>query len=145
MRLYLPEEEWVSDKKRRAAVGVPEDVPFRRKWEIALEQLDAALAAGVRRHIMLADAGYGDSTEFRTGIEERGLSYVVGVSGVATIWRPGVTPAVPNAPTVGRPSTRPKAKQSPVSLSAFARDLNAKQFRTVSWRDGSKGRLRGRF
>jgi len=76
MRLYLPEEEWGSDKKRRAAAGVPEDVPFRRKWEIALEQLDAALAAGIRRHIMLADAGYGDSTEFRTGIEERGLSYV---------------------------------------------------------------------
>ena len=145
MRLYLPEEEWGSDKKRRAAAGVPEDVPFRRKWEIALEQLDAALAAGIRRHIMLADAGYGDSTEFRTGIEERGLSYVVGVSGVPTIWRPGVTPVVPNTPTVGRPPTRPKAKQSPVSLSAFARDLNATQFRTVSWRDGSKGRLRGRF
>jgi SRSO17 transposase len=109
MRVYLPEEEWGSDKKRRAAAGVPEDVPFRRKWEIALEQLDAALAAGIRRHVMLADAGYGDSTEFRTGIEERGLSYVVGVSGIPTIWRPGVTPAVPNAPTVGRPSTRPKA------------------------------------
>ena len=82
MRLYLPEEEWVSDKKRRAAVGVPEDVRFRRKWEIALEQLDAALAAGVRRHVILADAGYGDSTEFRTGIEERGLNYIVGVSGI---------------------------------------------------------------
>jgi SRSO17 transposase len=145
MRLYLPEQEWVSDKKRRAAASVPEDVPFRRKWEIALEQLDAALAAGIRRHLMLADAGYGDSTEFRTGIEERGLSYVVGVSGVPTIWRPGVTPAVPNAPTVGRPSTRPKAQQLPVSLSVFARELNATQFRSVSWRDGSKGRLRGRF
>ena len=82
MRLYLPEEEWVSDKKRRAAAGVPEDVPFRRRWEIALEQLDAALAAGVRRHLILADAGYGDATELRTGGEERGLSYVVGVSGV---------------------------------------------------------------
>lgn len=145
MRLYLHEEEWVSDQKRRAAAGVPKDIPFRRKWEIALEQLDAALAAGVRRHIMLADAGYGDATEFRTGIEERGLSYVVAVSGVPTIWRPGVTPAIPNAPTVGRPSTRPKAKQPPVSLSCFAGDLDAKQFRTVSWRDGSKGRMRGRF
>jgi SRSO17 transposase len=145
MRMYLPEGEWVSDQKRRAAAGVPKDVPFLRKWEIALKQLDAALTAGVRRHIMLADAGYGDATEFRTGIEERGLSYVVGVSGIPTIWRPGVTPVVPNAPAVGRPSTRPKADQSPVSLSSFAGDLKAKQFRSVSWRDGSKGRLRGRF
>ena len=79
----------MSDKERRAAAGVPEDVPFRTKWEIALEQLDAALAAGVCRHLMLADAGYGDATELRSGIEERGFSYVVGVSGVPTIWRPG--------------------------------------------------------
>jgi SRSO17 transposase len=145
MRLYLPKEEWASDKERRAAAGVPEEVEFRTKWEIALEQLDAALAAGVRRHLMLADAGYGDATEFRTGIEERGLHYVVGVSGGPTIWRPGVTPAVPSAAKVGRPSTRPKAEEAPVCLSEFARETNAKEFRTVSWRAGSKGRLHGRF
>jgi SRSO17 transposase len=145
MRLYLPEKEWASAKERRAAVGVPEEIPFRTKWEIALEQLDAALAAGVRQRLVLADAGYGDATDFRTGIEERGLHYVVGVSGVPTIWRPGVTPAVPRPPRVGRPTTRPKAEQAPVCLSDFARELSAKNFRTVSWREGSKGRMRGRF
>jgi SRSO17 transposase len=145
MRLYLPEEEWASNAKRRATAGVPDEIQFKTKWQIALEQLDAALAAGVRRHLMLADAGYGDATEFRSGIEERGLHYVVGVSGVPTIWRPGITPAVPSSPTVGRPATRPKAKQAPVCLSDFARELSAKQFRTVSWREGSKGRMRGRF
>ncbi|MGH3711609.1 MAG: IS701 family transposase [Pseudonocardiaceae bacterium] len=143
MRLYLPEEDWACDRKRRGTVGVPEEVQFRTKWEIALEQLDAALAAGVRRHLMLADAGYGDATEFRTGVEERGLSYIVAVSGVPTIWRPGVTPAVPNTSKVGRPSTRPKAREAPIRLSNFAREL--KSFRTVTWRDGSKGRMRGRF
>ena len=145
MRLYLPEQEWASDGERRAAAGVPEEVGFRTKWEIALDQLDVALAAGIRRDVMLADAGYGDSTEFRTGIEERGLHYVVGVSGTPTIWRPGVTPSIPGPPRVGRPSTRPKAKEAPVSLSDYARELSAKSFRTVSWRDGSKGRQRGRF
>jgi SRSO17 transposase len=145
MRLYLPEEEWASNTDRRAAAGVPDEIQFETKWEIALEQLDAALAAGVRRHLMLADAGYGDATEFRAGIEERGLRYVVGVSGVPTIWRPGVIPSIPSAPKVGRPSTRPKAEQASVSLGNFARELNAKEFRTVSWREGSKGRQRGRF
>jgi SRSO17 transposase len=145
MRLYLPQEEWASDKNRRAAVGVPDEVQFRTKWEIALEQLDAALAWGVRRHIMLADAGYGDATEFRNGIEQRGLNYVVAVSGVPTIWRPSVTPSVPNAPKVGRPSSRPKAEEAPVCLSEFARELTAKEFRTVTWREGSKGLMRGRF
>src|SRR5262249_3101469 len=72
MRLYLPEQEWALDNKRRAAAGVPAEVAFRTKWEIALEQLDGALIAGIRRHIVLGDAGYGDSTEFRSGMEERG-------------------------------------------------------------------------
>jgi SRSO17 transposase len=144
MTLYLP-DEWASDKPRRAAAGVPEDIRFRTKWEIALGQLDAALAAGVRRHIVLADAGYGDATQFRTGIEERELQYVVGVSGVPTIWRPGVTPAVPPAPSFGRPATRPTAKEAPIALSAFARELKAKDFRTVTWREGSKGTQHGRF
>lgn len=143
MRLYLPEEEWALDPDRRAAVGVPKEVVFRTKWEIVLEQLDAALASGVRRHIMLADAGYGDATEFRAGIEERGLKYVVAVSGVPTIWRPGVIPSVPNASKIGRPSTRPTAKEAPVGLSDFAREV--KTFRTVTWREGSKGRMQGRF
>lgn len=145
MRLYLPEEEWASNKQRRSAAGVPEEIQFRTKWEIALAQLDTALAAGVRRHVVLADAGYGEATEFRMGIEERGLHYVVGVSGVPTIWRPGVTPSVPRTANVGRPSTRPKAREEPVSVSDFARELNAKKFRTVSWREGSKGRQSGRF
>jgi SRSO17 transposase len=145
MKLYLPEQQWAFDKQRRAAAGVPQEVKFQMKWEIALEQLDGALAAGVRRHVMLADAGYGDATEFRTGIEQRGLCYVVGVSGLPTIWRPGVKPAIPSAPKVGRPSTRPKAGQLPVSLSDFARELKEEDFRTVSWREGSKGPMRGRF
>ncbi len=145
MRLYLPEEEWASDKKRRTAAGVPEEVPFRTKWEMALEQLDPALAAGVRRHLMLAGAGYGDATEFRFGIEQRGLCYVVGVSGVPTFWRPDMTPAVPSAPKVGRPSTRPKADQAPVRLSDFVSEFSAKKFRTLRWCDGGEGRLRGRF
>jgi SRSO17 transposase len=145
MRLYLPDKEWASDDQRRAAAGVPQEVQFQTKWQIALEQLDAALAAGVRRHVVLADAGYGEATEFRTAIEARGLHYVVGVSGVPTIWRPGIIPRVPDATKIGRPATRPHADEAPVCLSDFARELSAKDFRAVSWREGSKGRMRGRF
>jgi SRSO17 transposase len=145
MRLYLPDKEWASDRKRRTAAGVPQEVQFQTKWQIALQQLDVALAAGVRRHPLLADAGYGEATEFRGGLEERGLHYVVGVSGVPTIWRPGIAPGVPDAPKTGRPPSRPKAEESPICLSDFARELSTKQFRAVSWREGSKGRMNGRF
>jgi len=127
MRVYLP-EEWASDKPRRASVGVPLEIAFQTKWEMALTQLDAALVAGIRRHVVLADAGYGDATEFRMGIEERGLEYVMAVSGVPTIWRPGIIPSVPNVTKVGRPSTRPQAEQAPVALSEYAREIDAQQF-----------------
>ncbi|NNB99661.1 IS701 family transposase [Corallococcus exiguus] len=80
MRLYLS-EDWVKDAARRKAAGVPEVVALARKWELALEQLDDALKWGVRRHVVLADAGYGNCREFREGLTARGLPYLVGVPG----------------------------------------------------------------
>jgi SRSO17 transposase len=49
--VYLP-ECWADDKRRRRLAGVPDDVRFLRKWEIALSQLDDALQWGVRRHMV---------------------------------------------------------------------------------------------
>lgn len=57
LRLYLP-EDWAQDKARRAAAKVPESITFETKGEIALAQIDAALADGVRFGMVLADAGY---------------------------------------------------------------------------------------
>jgi SRSO17 transposase len=143
-RLFLP-QSWAEDRERCQAAGVPEEIVHEPKWKIALGLIKQALDWGVRRHVVLGDAGYGDATEFREGVVDLGLHYAVGVSGVPTIWRPGVTPAIPDSCGVGRPPTRPTAEQKPVSLSDFAREVGPKAFRTVSWREGSKGRMRGRF
>src|ERR1041384_4111381 len=56
-RLYLP-EDWVEDSKRRHKTGVPEDVGFKTKPEIALEHIEAACKAGLPRGVVLMDAGY---------------------------------------------------------------------------------------
>jgi SRSO17 transposase len=64
-----------------AASEVPDEIAFRTKWPIALEQIDHALAAGVRRHVILGDGGYGDITEFRRELSSRNLLYVVCVNG----------------------------------------------------------------
>ena len=77
-RLYLP-KEWAEDGERRKQTEVPAEIEFRTKPEIALEQIRGAVRADVPRGVVLADAAYGNNTEFREGISEAGLQYVVGV------------------------------------------------------------------
>ena len=71
-RLYLP-ETWTKDRERRQAAGVPEEVVFKKKWELALDLIDQVRDWGVPDRIVLGDAGYGEATEFRDGLEERDL------------------------------------------------------------------------
>ena len=76
-RLYLP-QDWAEDHKRRRKAGVPEEISFKTKPEIALEQLRWACEAGLARGVVLMDAGYGAETDLRTNITTLGLSYVAG-------------------------------------------------------------------
>jgi SRSO17 transposase len=147
MQLYLP-EEWARGRKRRTAAGVPKKVRFQRKWEIALAQLDEALAWGVRHHVLLADAGYGDCREFREGVRARGLHYLVGVQGSHKVWPPGSTPKRPpkEPGKNGRPRTRYEAKGvTPWSIEDLARQVPREQFHVVNWREGSRGEQSSRF
>jgi SRSO17 transposase len=145
MRLFLP-EVWAHDVARRSKVGVPQDVVFRHKWQIALAQIDDALRWGVRKHVVLADAGYGDCSEFRQGLIERGLHYVVGVQAGHCVWPPGVEPSPPPQ-TVGRgrPRTYWTACAEPVRIEELACSIPYEQYRTVTWRDGSRGLQRSKF
>src|SRR5690606_26488550 len=87
-RLYLP-QEWTDDPARSRSAGVPEDVTFKTKWQIALDLIDQTLGFGIAGRPVLADAGYGETAEFRDGLTERGLTYVVGVPNNQLIWPPG--------------------------------------------------------
>ena len=84
-RLYLP-EVWAGDAERRQRAGVPEDIEFRTKPEIALEQMREAIAQQVPVGAVLADAGYGNGTQFRASITELGLQYMVGIESSVTVW-----------------------------------------------------------
>ena len=78
-RLYLP-EGWTQDQVRLSAAKVPAGTSFQTKGEIALELIDAGIAAAVPTEAVLADAGYGDQPRFLDGLETRGLPYLVGVA-----------------------------------------------------------------
>jgi SRSO17 transposase len=86
-RLYLP-KEWVEDAERRARTGVPEDVTFQTKPEIALQQMRQMLAAGVPAATVLADPAYGNDGKFRRGITELGLPWIPATPGEASGVRP---------------------------------------------------------
>ena len=144
-RLFLP-EDWAHDKDRRAKVGVPDDVTFKTKGEIALEQIDAARAADITQGVIVADAGYGNSTPWRTKLTERGLSYIVGVLSNVSVWPPGTAPLPPTGKG-RRPNTRLRRDENhqPVWAKELAQALDQEQWQTVTWREGSNAPLSSRF
>src|SRR6266571_6456456 len=87
-QLYLP-EAWVKDGKRRRAAGVPPEMVFRTKWQIALEQNRALHDGGLPPAPVVADAGYGMVTAFRDQLTTLHVPYIVGVTGETSVWRPG--------------------------------------------------------
>jgi SRSO17 transposase len=146
-RLYLP-HEWADDPERRAQAGVPDDVVFQTKPQIALDQLRAALAAGIEAEVALADAGYGTDTDLRDGITESGLPYVVGIQSSTSLWPPGVEPLPPKQWSGrGRRTSaiRRDTEHQPISAKQLALGLPKKAWRRITWREGSNTRLASRF
>jgi SRSO17 transposase len=146
-RLYLP-REWTNDGERLHKAGVPEDVVFKTKHEIALDQLRWACAAGLPRGVALMDGGYGNNSDLRAEITTLGLSYVVGILSNTTVWAPGIGPLPPKSWSGrGRPPKRLRrdAEHWPVSVKELALNLPTCAWRTVEWREGSAEILSSRF
>jgi len=78
--LYLPEEEWAKDESRREAAGIPEEVGFATKGELARKMIERALEAEVPASWVTADEVYGNDGALRRWLEAQGRSYVLAVS-----------------------------------------------------------------
>ncbi|MGH8679400.1 MAG: IS701 family transposase [Burkholderiales bacterium] len=146
-RLYLP-KQWAGDRARRRKAGVPPQVRFVTKGQIALAQLEGLLAAGAPRHCVLADAAYGTEAGFRLRLSELGLPYVVGIVSSVSVWPPGIEPLPPKPQRGrGRPRLAPRrsARRQRLSVKALAQSLPPDAFQRLSWREGSNEQLSGRF
>jgi SRSO17 transposase len=146
-QLYLP-EDWAGDAARRKKAGVPAEVSFKTKPEIALEQLRWASRSGLPRGVVLLDAGYGNHTRLRVQIGALGLIYVAGILSSTSVWAPDTAPLPPKRYSGrGRPPTRPRRGKGhkPVSVKELAFGLPQDAWRMVTWREGSTGRLSSRF
>src|SRR3989454_4345033 len=118
-RLYLP-QDWADDAARRQKAHVPEQIAFKTKPQIALEQIRAACAAGVARGVVLMDASYGSNSALRAGVSALALAYVAAI--VATV-------KVRAAPERGAPEGR-------MSVRELALSLPQEVWHTIAWRGG---------
>ncbi len=140
-RLYLP-KSWAEDTARRDKAGVPVEIGFKTKPQIALDQVRWACEAGLPRGVVLMDAAYGYDLQLRTGLTELGLSYVAGILPTTLVWRAGAGPR-----RRGKPLNNTGRRDEPDLRSAHevARALPKPAWRTICWREGSTARLSSRF
>jgi SRSO17 transposase len=141
LRLFLP-ETWTSDRSRLKQAGVP--VGYRKartKSEIALAEIDRVIAAGVRFGCVLADAGYGPQVQFRNGLTARKLTWAVGIRRQFRVYPADVKMIWP----VARRGP-PRQYSLPATPAVAAENMLAQAtWQTISWRTGTKGKLKARF
>jgi SRSO17 transposase len=147
-RLYLP-QEWTNDSERLRKAGVPDDIGFKTKHEIVLDQIRAACALGLPRGVVLMDAGYGNHSDLRAALTALELSYVAGILSNTTVWAPGTGPLPPKPYVLGRgrptKQLRRDAEHQPIKVKDLAFSLPAKAWRTITWREGTNVSLKSRF
>jgi SRSO17 transposase len=140
-RLYLP-KDWVDDAARRNKAGVPRDISFKTKPEIALDQIRWACEAGLPRGVALMDSAYGSDSRLRTGMTALGLTYVAGIQPKILVWPSGVGPK-----RRGKPRNNMGRRDEPdlIPVKQLVRDLPKHCWRTIRWREGSADWLSSRF
>jgi SRSO17 transposase len=140
---------WCQDAARCQQAGVPEGIEFQTKPEIALQQIRTAVEQKIVVGVVLADAGYGNGTPFRTALTQLGLTYIVGIESSTTVWEPGQQPLPAQLRKPGRGATPKRlqrnADHQPISVKQLALGLPSSAWKNIAWRPGSQEALRSRF
>ncbi len=144
--LYLP-EDWSDDRRRCREAGIPDDVVYRPKWQIALELYDRAVAGGVQLEWVTFDEGYGSKPGFLRGLANRNQWFVGEVPTTFTGWitPPETTDRPYRKAGRGRPRRTPRLKAGSLPARSVAHHLQySPVLREQEWvryhvKDGEKG------
>jgi SRSO17 transposase len=147
-RLFIP-QAWdgpdAFNQARRARAHLPEDVHHQPKWQLALEMLDELRTWDLVAPVVLGDGAYGDITELRSGLSERGISYVLDVKALTSAYPESVAPETPERkPGRGRPPAA-RYRADPSSLRDLALAAGEPAAVEIEWREGTRGAMRSRF
>jgi len=144
--LFLP-EGWSDDRQRCQDAGIPDDVVYRPKWQIALELYDRAIANGVQLEWLTFDEGYGSKPDFLRGLVGRQQWFVGEVPTTFTGWvtPPETTERPYRKSGRGRPRRTPRLKAGSTPARSVAHHLQySPALRDQEWvpyhvKDGQKG------
>jgi len=137
--LYLP-EEWCSDRERRRAAKIPEQLVFQTKPQLASALVERASGWELPVAPILADCAYGDDSALRTRLHALEREYVLAVSAQLGVYGPETTFAVPERNgSVGRPRTVARPDRKPESVRALAARLPARAWQTLPCRTTPAG------
>jgi SRSO17 transposase len=146
-RLFIPrewDEESAFNQDRREKTRLPEDVHHREKWRLALDMIDELIGWGITPPVLLGDGAYGDTTELRTSLENRDISYVLDIKAGTSAYPEAVARERPDYHGRGRPPIA-RYRQDPSSLRELALAAGAASAVTVTWREGTRGKMTSRF
>ena len=145
-RLYLPKEEWADDRQRRQEAGIPQEVVFRTKPELALE-LIRRVAVKVRHGWVTFDEGYGKDPGFLSGLEELDERYIGEVPKSCRVWlqRPQVTQPRPSRSGQARRARVAVDQPKPQTVADIAAALPASAWKRLRFREGTKGTQQAHF
>jgi SRSO17 transposase len=145
-RLFVP-ESWdpaspkaaVDVSARRRKAGISDDISHREKWRLALDMIDELMSWGRRAPLIVSDSGYGDNAEFRHELAERGLAYVVQVSGDLNAYPVQARRTTVAHGRIGRPPV-PRYRDRESTLAKLVMAAGPDAVRRITWRQGSKQR-----
>lgn len=127
--LYLP-KTWTESRPRRREAGIPDDVVFKTKPRLALDLIARAVADEIPGNIVLADAAYGDSVEFREAIREHGLDYAVAIRAQTKVFLL---------------DSKDRRWSVPIAAGNVGGYLGSEVFRRWTWRQGTRSGARSQL
>lgn len=128
--LYLP-KEWTEDAARRREARIAEDIVFQTKPELGLKMIRRAVENDIPRGLVLVDTAYGNSYKFRRAVRREGLDYAVAISSTSKVWQV---------------DSLDRRFSKPLTVSSLAlKMVEGGDFRRVTWREGTSGRLSSLF
>jgi SRSO17 transposase len=138
--LYLP-KTWTEDPARLKKAGVPSEINFQTKWQQALGLIDETLGWNVAKGVVVSDIFYGKVNDFRQGLINRNLLYVMEIESKTIIFDQ------PDKAGPRKVRLKKNRQQIPetVSVKEFAKQMPTWRFKTIRWREGSKGHMASRF